>query len=217
MLGPPHFFGSSRICAEDHTAIENRGSSAWRREEAVQGGIAASGPAARSVASGHPSWRGVTSVHGRGSEGQPSNYKFSRDCSSGIPRSRVRDGVRGECWGRLTYLVLHDAYFGARPRVTQTKGEKLPFGSANRESRASFLSVCRGYYSRDEILPFLFADPTVSSLASLELPSAVRTLAQTRRRKKRTCRIPYSHPVPGFSPECLWDSVAPCENQVVDS
>ena len=36
-----------------------------RREEAVQEGIAVSRPAARSVASDHPSGRGVTSVHGR--------------------------------------------------------------------------------------------------------------------------------------------------------
>jgi hypothetical protein len=35
------------------------------REEAVQGVIAAPGPAARSVAADHPSGRGVTSVHGR--------------------------------------------------------------------------------------------------------------------------------------------------------
>jgi hypothetical protein len=35
-----------------------------RREEAVQGVIAAPGPAARSVATDHPSGRGVTSVHG---------------------------------------------------------------------------------------------------------------------------------------------------------
>jgi hypothetical protein len=38
---------------------------------AVQGVIAAPRPAARSVAPGHPSWRGVRSVHGRKDFGPP--------------------------------------------------------------------------------------------------------------------------------------------------
>jgi hypothetical protein len=36
-----------------------------RREEAVQGVLAAPSPTVRSVAAGHPSGRGITSVHGR--------------------------------------------------------------------------------------------------------------------------------------------------------
>ena len=61
-----------------------------RREEAVQGGIAALGPAARSVAADHPSGRGVPSVHGRRDPRPPIGGRsqlFRKDDSERAPPS----------------------------------------------------------------------------------------------------------------------------------